>query len=73
MAAIEKQVNEMDTIEKESVELNDLINQLNIEIADLEAKSKDSNSNINGYQNKLHDLKKKVNSRFDENSYNIIS
>jgi len=60
IAVVEKQLKEIDDIEKEVIERNPLINQLNLEINDLETKAKETRSNINGYQNKLHDLKKKV-------------
>ena len=73
LTAFEKQVKDVEIIEKDMIEMDFLINQLDIEITELEGKGKETKSSITNYQNKLHDLKKKVNFALITNPQFILS
>lgn len=60
LSIVDKQAKEMEGIETEIIEGENIINQLAHEISELEIKEKDTKTQINTYQAKLYDYKRKV-------------
>lgn len=60
LSSVEKYAKDVENAEKEIVEKNNAMSHLNVDIADLEAKSKETKAQITELQIKLRDTQQRV-------------